>query len=505
MYGQLRQIASSVSRLKLDDSLLFLNHVLGVSRGFTTDSKLEHLIKDAHPPVLPHVVHFLAKQLLLHASDLGTMSLGWEDFQQLTNLCIGLDDPIQHDPDWKHADPSGFFERLLAQQIGPQNRNVIQKYGLALGLFRDVGIVSWPKSYDLRTDIETELGMPVGQFMALGQVALSLRTANLNGNKCIGTFTSMMFAEAFVQGIKCCIPEQWGPFLDRVSCDREKYRRIATEGFYCVDDDLFQQFGLNPLRRFPIARLGNDRYLSPDPELIAERVSFGMFYDLFERSGTHFSNQFGYAFDQFVGQVLGGVCPPERLWSASEWEQSQGRKPQSMKVGDWAYIGDESTVLIECKSLRPTVELTTFGTEDSIAKLAGRVASAVEQLTGHATGISDGKWSNSGLHRRRMCGVVVTYGKFFTVNGPFARKRIRQILTEKGQTPIPFVVLSIEELDSVLRLVERGQSLDGVIDQCATDEDAFDPLHKFRDELKECAVSSVTFSRGAAFLDTITK
>ncbi len=502
---QLQQIEAAASRLKLDDSLLFLNHILGVSRDFTSDPKLERSIRDAHPPVLPHFVHFLAKQLLLNASDLGTTTLGWDQFQHLTGLCIGLDDPIQHDPNWKHADPSGFFERLLAQQIRSQNRNTLQKYGLALGLFRDVGTVEWPKSYDLRLEIENELGMAVESFMQLGQVALALRTASLNGNKCIGTFTPMMLAEAFRQGITCCVPELWTPFLERVSCDRDRFRQLANENFYFVEDDLFQQFGLNPLRRFPITRLGHDHYLAVDPELIVERVSSGLFYDLFERGGTQFSNQFGYAFDQFVGQLLSSACPEDRLWSAAEWEQSQGRrKPQSMKIGDWAYIGKDHTVLVECKSLRPTVELTTFGTDDSVAKVANRVASAVKQLTGHAASINDGKWEESGLYARSMFGVVVTYGKFFTINGPFTRKRIRKILTDEGLAPIPFVVLSIEELDSVLRLVELGNNFDAVINRCATDEDSFDPLFKFQDELMQCAVSSNTFARGDEFLRQIT-
>ncbi|MAT73442.1 MAG: hypothetical protein CMJ58_28495 [Planctomycetaceae bacterium] len=502
---QLQRIRAVTSRLKLDDSLLFLNHVLGVRRGFASDPELEPLIRGAHPPVLPHIVHFLAKQLLLNASNFGTTTLGWDQFQRLMGLCIDLDDPIQHDPNWKHADPSGFFERLLSQQINPQNRNILQKYGLALGLFRDVGIIEWPKPYDLRSEIEGELGMAVESFMQLGQVTFSLRTASLKGNKCIGTFTSMILAEAFQQGIQCCVPELWTPFLQRVSCDREQFRHVSHEEFYFVEDDLFQQFGLNPLRRFPITRLGHDRYLAVDPELIVERVAFGLFYDLFERNGTRFSNQFGYAFDQFVGQLLNSACPTERLWSAAEWEKSQKqRKPHSMKIGDWAYTGEDCTVLLECKSLRPTVELTTFGTDDSLAKVINRVASAIKQLIGHAASINEGKWEELGLCPRRMIGVVVTYGKFFTINGPFVRKRIHKILTDEGLEPIPFVVLSLEELDSVMRLVELGNGFDTLINRCATDEDSFDPLFKYRAELKQCAVSSSTFSRGDTFLKQIT-
>ena len=49
-----------------------------------------------------------------------------------------------------------------------------QKYGLALALFRDTSLVHWPVAYDLKHDIERELGMPVEQFMAMGHVCSAL-------------------------------------------------------------------------------------------------------------------------------------------------------------------------------------------------------------------------------------------------------------------------------------------------------------------------------------------
>ncbi|MHC4400749.1 MAG: hypothetical protein ACYTG0_13820 [Planctomycetota bacterium] len=419
-------------------------------------------------------------------------------------MCIELDDPIQHDPNWKHADPTTFFVRVFAQQLTPQRRNMLQKYGLALGLFRDVGVVEWPSRYNLRAEIEAELEIPIEHFMGMGHVTFALRTAEHQGNKCIGTFTPMMLAKAFRDGIALCVPETWTRFLDRVSCDRDEFRRVAQEEPYKVRDSLFEQFGFNPLRRFPIINLGESRYLAVDPELIVERVTLGLFYDLFERDRTTFSERFGYAFDQFVGELLASVCPPDRLWSAAEWEQRAGyKKPQSLKRGDWAYIGDDVTVLFECKSLRPSVKLTTYGSDESVAEAVSRVASAVEQLIGHREGINEGKWEQAGLLRRPTVAVVVTYGQIYTINGPFARKRVHEILAGKGLEPIPFVVLSLEELDMTIGLVENGHPLDGLMESLATDEDSFDPIYSFQHELKDCALSSLTLNKGQQFMDSI--
>src|SRR5580704_13668067 len=92
-------IEDEVRTLKLDDSLLLLNHILSVSRGLTHDSALE--------------------------AEIGTLkfrppALDWPTFVRLIDLWLAIDDPILHDPNWKHADPTGFFERFLAQQIPSQ-------------------------------------------------------------------------------------------------------------------------------------------------------------------------------------------------------------------------------------------------------------------------------------------------------------------------------------------------------------------------------------------------
>ena len=498
---KLSQLTAELSGLKLDDSLLFLNHVLGVSRGFTTDPILERLLADSRPP-LSHFIHLMAKLLLLHASDLGSRAMDWNDFQRLTNQCITLDDPIQHDPNWKHSDPTGFFERILSQQIGPQQRNLIQKYGLALGLFRDVGIVEWPQPYDLRSDIESALQMPIEHFMGMGYISFALRTAKHHDNECIGTFTPMKLAEAFSQGINFCVPEVWTPYLARVACDRDTFRIVASEEPYSVPNSAFEQFGFNPLRRYPITALSQSRYLATDPELVIDRVTLGMFYDLFERDRTKFTQRFGFAFEQFVGQLLASACQTKRLWSASDWELATGTQKQRPSIGDWAYVGESCTVLLECKSMRPSIELATYGSESSIEELTKRVFSAIKQLIQHSVGINRGEWEQYGLPRAPTTAVVVTYGKFFTVNGPFTRQRINRLLADAKLTPIPFIVLSIEELDSVVRLVESGHSFDSLVITLASEE-SFNPLHKFKDELEEHCVSSFAFEKGNAFLDRI--
>jgi hypothetical protein len=94
----------------------------------------------------------------------------------------------------------------------------------------------------------------------------------------------------------------------------------------------------------------------------------------------------------------------------------------------------------------------------------------------------------------------VTFGRFSTVNGPFFRKRIEGMMEVKPTAP--YVVLSIQELDAVIRLAERGKSLDEVLSKLASN-DTFNVLYQYQSELAKEAVSTFSGRRGKAFLDGI--
>src|SRR4029077_20881097 len=126
-------------------------------------------------------------------------------------------------------------------------------------------------------------------------------------------------------------------------------------------------------------------------------------------------------FDQLVGTLLRTVCPPERVWSAAAWESTLvAKKPKNVsKIGDWVYLGQNRNVLIECKSLRPSLELRTYGSDKSVQDTRGRIASALEQLIGHDRSIQQRQWEAEGIQPKPSVCVVVTYGRIQTINGPF--------------------------------------------------------------------------------------
>ena len=113
MATALERLQEMVSLLILDDSLLFLNRLLAASRREHPDPALEPVLNARKARAPAFVIHFLAKQLLLHSSNLGLHPLNDARFLRLLDLYFQLEDPICSDPTWSTADPSGFFELYL--------------------------------------------------------------------------------------------------------------------------------------------------------------------------------------------------------------------------------------------------------------------------------------------------------------------------------------------------------------------------------------------------------
>ena len=502
MATALERLQEMVSALHLDDSLLFLNRILAASRGEHRDPSLEPILSARNSRVPAFIVHFLAKQLLLNSSNLNICTLNGTGFLRLLDQYFQLDDPICGDPTWPTADPSGFFERMLAQQIPSQVKINLQPYGLALGLFRDVGIVQTSKGpYDIRTEIEHELGMRLEEFMALGMLCSTAPVAAHHNRPCYGTFNHLYLAQANIQGLDFSRWELWEPFLRRVARDRDGFRHFyRSDPRYQARDGKYAQFEFNPLLRFPVIDLGKGNHLAVDPHLLTERTTFGVFYDLEERGGKEYCDKFGYVFDRFVGNLLKSVCLPGSLW----WESDPSREKtkNAVKVADWAYRGKDRTVLFECKSLRPSLNLTTYGSEDDVQAVRKRIVSALAQLIEHANSIQAGKWVEENLKPTPVVGAVVTYGRIRTANSPFMRNRIAEDLKVKSLTPIPYVVLSLEELDHAIRLVELNHPLDEVILTLATGDGSFDPLQRFTTTFEgQYSISTFSYNLSQQFMD----
>jgi hypothetical protein len=488
-----KTIQDLIRPLKLDDSLLFISLLLAVSRQEASEPRLAQLLSQSPAAAPRFVCQFIAKQILLHSSQLGPYVLDWPRFRQLVDAYFDIDDPISSDPSWKDADPTGFFERFLGLQLASQQHRPLQEIGLALALFRDADT-------NLRSEIEAQLGMNIEDFMRFGFLCRAVRAAPTH---CPGTINFDYLTKAYQEGITQSVPEVWQPFFKRVACTQSAFRDVCARPEYAVPDDRYATSEFNSLWRYPLCEVQTGRFVAPDAELITERTTWGLFYDMFERFGVNFATRFGDVFAQMAGNLLKSIFVPDTLWSA---EAFVARTPESQrpkcKFCDWACKCGSITVLIECKSLRPSLELTTTGTHEAVEKTAKRIASALDQLIDHDASIQRGEWRQHGLDPGPTIHLVLTYGRVRTINGHFFRNRIRKALEAIGKTSNAFLVLSLKEFDSVISLVEQGERFEDIVITLAA-ADSFDVLQKYQPQLQTMAISRFTFDRGVQLMDSI--
>lgn len=500
MSDQLATLRTKIARLKLNESLLYLNHVLATIRAETDDVALRRCLIESKL-VFPHLVHFLAKEIIVGASNFGLEPLAWDSYEELCRIVIDLGDPLQGVG--ADVDMASVLIRLSHQQFPAQQLLQLQQLGLSLGLYRDVGRIIDPVDFDLRLEAEEALGMSIDAFISMAFLALSARTASHEGRSCAGTFLHWDLVQLQRQGLAFCTPDKWNPFLKKAACSINGFRNECKKHDTSAAGLEYMQFAFNPLYRAPLIDVGDQLYIAPDPLLIVERTTEGLYYDLLERDHMRFTERFGYAFDAFVGQLLESAIDRERLWWESSTKSTLGpRYNAASKNADHAIACARGIVLIECKSIRPSLELTTYATKKSVEQLVDRISGAVEQLSLHAASIDRGEWTSFGIHPAKCVGLVATYGHVHGVNNAFFRRKVLDVLGKRSISPIPWAVVSLSELDSFVSLLDRGADewqIAGSI--CSEGEIAMQLKNSYEPMLAENAVSAFSKRKADEFCE----
>jgi hypothetical protein len=300
--------------------------------------------------------------------------------------------------------------------------------------------------------------------------------------------------------------EKWLDFANIVSCDQRTFNALADQAASQHAGGIPYEF--NPLRRRPVIQLDNARYVAVDPWLLVDRMSWGVFYDIFERYQSmgkiaDFTIPFGNAFERFADRLLRSAAPTGTVWSEAESQISKGsgkKNPTSHRIADLAYLSPTNPVLIECAIVRPTRDFGVTATGSQLEKVAEQVADELDQIFQHIAAIQEGAWKSECLHPGDWVGLLLTFGRVATINSVFFRNKITRFLREMGHETSAYVVLSVDEFDAVISLAERGHDFGKIVAELAS-ESSFDPLQKYDDLLSINAISSFAKVRAERMYD----
>ena len=288
-------------------------------------------------------------------------------FDYLTADPITMDEEIAKR--FQESNPVFMMLRVIASQF-PFEVNTFGFIGQPLLLFGELPKVLQHKNgipkFDFSVEFKKLTDLSIQDFVSGGFLAWT----GSSSKNTMG-LTRGYFEKARSQGIK--IPDDKGMalLLNSIAADPNQFRQRYEE--MKQKDRRFRIYDFNPLFTFPILRpwhhhqsktMEQDRMVAPLPNLIAYRISTGIFYEMFNRYKEQFSRYFGYLFEAYTGRLLEASVDPPNLMAEDTirrtYPESSGKTP------DWIVLDGSTAILIECKATRFSLPALATGAEESI-------------------------------------------------------------------------------------------------------------------------------------------
>ncbi len=451
------QIASVFEKLKFGDVL----HSL-------------YLLQKSSPELRPFMVGGVALFAARFCPPSKTsQSIKNYDIRHLVDLSNDyyLADPITFDKDlhneFMDSNPVFMMLRLVSSQF-PFEPGLFSEFSRPALLFYEIpkqlqGLPDIPQ-FDFESKFQAITGVSVLDFITTGFVISSASRGNFAVNQ-------DYFKKTRKQGINIPSDQILKAILSQLVADKlrliELYKRRKNK------DRRFKMYDFNPLLSYPIIRpCQNKQFFTPDkdfihapvPELVASRISTGIFYQMYNEYNNEFSEYFGFVFERYVGLILEKCLNKEQLLSESDIRTFYPSKKG--KVPDWIIIDGSTAILFECKATRFSRAAQAIASEDAVNSSLAQVKKGLTQL---ASFISACQAKVPELQRFHHCStfkpIIVSLEPLYLINSHFFREHINTLLPAKDVTGLDWQILSIDQLEALQPHIAAGFNLSQVLDE----------------------------------------
>jgi hypothetical protein len=172
---------------------------------------------------------------------------------------------------------------------------------------------------------------------------------------------------------------------------------------------------------------------------------------------------------RIVAAVKGGMSKSEaaRLFDVSFSSVKRYARLAARDVPpDWAVVDGTTAVLIECKATRFTRRALSTGDEGAVKDGLKQVIKGLKQLDEFVKAC---RARRSGLERFHSCTsfkfILTTLEPLHLINSTFFRKHVDSLLATQGITDLPWLILSVDELEILQTHLSAGISLSGTVDK----------------------------------------
>lgn len=236
--------------------------------------------------------------------------------------------------------------------------------------------------------------------------------------------------------------------LGFLAADRDEFRELAATNKLL--DRRYRIYDFNPLHMKPLIRslrganrrAEEDVFLAPIPNLLASRISDGVYYEAVFEQRVDILRAFGFVFEEYIGIILRASGLERKILT----EQDIRSRGYGGKAPDFVVVEGDTITLLECKSCRmPVNRLGRDSTDDYFAMGLRQVHKALKQLREFIYAVRQGKVK--GLEGvKNIVPTVITFEPLYLLNNsPFHDK-----LADLWPTDLPdwncLSVVDVEEM-----------------------------------------------------------
>jgi hypothetical protein len=320
--------------------------------------------------------------------------------------------------------------------------------------------------FDFHSSFQREAGVSVVDFITTSFFAYSVSKNSFAIN-------TDLFRKARKNGVVLPAQETVRKVLSLLSADKIKY--VSLYERRKSSDRRFRMYDFNPILTYPLvkpcqskqfATADQEHFHAPLPDLIASRISTGIFYDMFNAYSIEgrnvFSEYFGYVFEAYVGKVLNHSIQGDALYSENAIRSFYPSKKG--KVPDWILVEDSALILVECKATRFSRAAQSIASEDAINNSLAQVLKGLCQLASFGDACKSRIEELSDFHNHSVIhNILITLETLPLVNTAFFRDHINSQLATKGIRDLDWLIVSIDELEALQPHIATGIKMSGVL------------------------------------------
>ncbi len=384
-----------------------------------------------------------------------------KDIQSIVQLISTylLADPVTFDrqlhDEFIHSNPVFLILRLVCQQF-PFDVSKFSQYTRPIILYQDIpkklaGKKVIPQ-FDIIKELEKLNKVSLEDFIKIGFVVSCAAQNNF-------TFSLEYFKNFQAKGINLSDVKAISKVVNQLTIDRRNFIKLYEKRKN--SDRRFRMYDFNPLLQYPIVLpcsgtgFGNNQKVfmcAPVPSLIDERMSIGIYYQLFNQFNDKFTNYFGHVLEEYLGTLLEHSITSEKILKESDIRQCyKGKAP------DYAIIDGKTALLFECKATKFNLTAKTQATEEAINNSLKQVLKGFKQLDDFIKACQSKLPELADFHQcEHFEPILISLEPLYLINSEFFREHINQLLRPKGVTNLNWQILSIGELEALQPHLSEG-------------------------------------------------